>query len=98
MANKIYVGDIGTAIVLNLGVDLTDATSPELHVQKPDGTIVTWPGAIFTIDSARNFIRYVTTLGDLSLPGKYKVQGHVSIGGWSGHTETVTFTVYEEFK
>lgn len=98
MANKIYVGDIGTAIVLNLGVDLTDAVSPELHVQKPDGSVVTWLGSVYTMNSLRNFVRYVTVKDDLNLPGKYKVQGHVTIGGWTGHSETVTFTVYEEFK
>ena len=98
MANKIYVNDVGTAIVLNLGVDLSGGVSPELHVSKPDGTIVVWPATLHTVSQVPNYVRYVTRAGDLDQPGKYKVQAHITIGGWTGHSETVQFTVYEEFK
>lgn len=98
MANKIYVGDIGTAIVLNLGVDLSEATNVELHVQKPDGTIAVWPASTYTMNQLPNFVRHVTVKDDLNLVGKYKVQAHATIGGWTGHSETVQFVVYEEFK
>ena len=98
MANKVYVGDVGTAIVLNLGVDVTDAIGPELRVKKPDGSTDSWVAATHTIDGKTTFLRYITVDGDLNLSGRYKVQAHLTVGGWTGLSETVQFTVTEDFK
>ena len=98
MANKIYVGDVGTAIVVGLGTDLADAMSPELHVQKPDGSFVVWAATVYGSAGLMTSIRYITVAGDLDQPGKYKIQPHITIGGWTGHGETVSLNVYEEFK
>ena len=92
--SKIYVGDVGTSISLNTGLDLTGATVTDIYVKKPDGTLVTWTGTV-TDDTC---ITRVTQAGDLDQKGVYYVQAKLSLGGWVGRGETANFTVYDVFK
>jgi hypothetical protein len=97
--NKIYVGDIGLAILVDVGADISDATEATLSVRKPDGTEVSWAAEVRTVSGQTNFLRHVTVPGDLDVPGKYRVQPNLTIaGGWSGLGETDTFRVYDTFR
>ena len=63
------------------------------------GIVATYVSASsFTVATDLTDIRYITVAGDLDQPGKYKIQPHITIGGWTGHGETVSLNVYEEFK
>jgi len=91
MADKIYVGDKGTEIVLDTQTNLTGALVTNIRVIKPDGTVVTWTGSV--VDDTK--IKYTTSLAasELDLPGRYLLQTFVDTGVWSGHGETVSMTV-----
>lgn len=96
--DKIYVGDTGTAIIVDCGSGLEGATVAVLSVRKPDGFEVSWPATVIAIDGATRFLRYVTHPGDLDQPGSYKVQAHVALPGWTGRGGTFKFKVYQHFK
>ena len=90
--SKIYVGDVGTEIILDCGVDLTTATSVAIKVKKPSTTqSVTWAATVLSPNS----IRYITSTGDINVSGLYKLQAIVSMPGWSGAGETVELYVSE---
>lgn len=92
--NKPYIGDVGTVILLDCLNDITDATNVEIHVQKPDGTEVIWPGTI--VENTK--IKYVIVVDDLDQAGEWWFQAYVesTAGKWRG--EAVKQIVYEKFK
>lgn len=97
MTTKTYVGDIGTIIVLRVldaaalaaGLTIADATTREINVRKPDGTITTWTATAEGTDS----IQYTTIAGDLATAGEYHLQAHVVLPTWNGRGETDSLTV-----
>ena len=92
-AGKIYVGDIGTDIILNTNETISSATITNMKVKKPDGTTATWVGAL----EGTTKIKYTVVEGDLSVAGTYKIQAYVSVSGWTGLGETATFQVYAAY-
>ena len=44
--NKYYIGDIGTLIRVDTGVDIHDATTVSLLVLKPSDVIEEWDGEV----------------------------------------------------
>lgn len=93
MSGKIYVGDVGTAIICNCGEDVSTATSRKIKIKKPDGTEVEKDAEVYQT----NYFKYVTVTGDLNLEGLYKVQPTMTLGSWSGSGETDEFQVYPPY-
>jgi hypothetical protein len=94
MANKYYVGDIGTVIDVDLGENISTATSVAFSILKPDGTTETWEAEIY----ADNYLRYATQEGDLDQAGTYKIQPLITLLAWSGRGETAEFEITAEFE
>jgi hypothetical protein len=93
MSDKVFVGDIGTDIIVDCGVDITGATPTVLKVEKPDGTTFDWTASIYQ----NNYLKHTTVLGDFDQAGLFKVQTSLTLGGWTGLGETDTFRVYIPF-
>ena len=91
--SKVYVGDIGTEIVIDCGSDLTGATVHQILVRKKDGTTAIWEA---TVDG--NYLKYTIVENDLNIAGTYWLQAYVSISGWSGRGATATLVVYDVWK
>ena len=87
----IYVGDRGTEVILNTGVDLRFATQVGITVTTPRNTRVFWPGEV--VDETK--VRYVTSMGESDWPasGVYRLQAFADTPEWSGHGATVSVTV-----
>lgn len=97
---KIYVGDIGTEIILDAGQTITGATV-SMAVLKPGATAETpWAGTVYTIDGATRYVRHTTIAGDLDVPGVYRVQPVIALadGTWTGRGETAEFHVFDKQK
>jgi hypothetical protein len=93
MADKVYVGDVGTVVDVDCGESLVAATGQVLKVRKPNGTEVSWTASIST-----NSLRHTTIAGDFDLVGTYFIQPYLTITGWTGHGKTVSFEVYSRFR
>lgn len=94
MANKYYIGDIGTEILVDCGCDITGATLTRFVVKKPDNTEVEWTAII----EGTNYLKYTVITGDFSVAGKYSLQVALTLTGWTGHGETTYFDIYDFFK
>ena len=92
MADKIYVGDEGTVVLIDMGEDISAATVTNIYVRKSTGD-VTWAATIY--DS--NYLRYVIQTGDLDVAGTYYLQPYLEFTDWKGRGKTVNFEVYEAF-
>lgn len=91
--SKVYIGDTGTQIFLDCGEDITNATALSIKVQKPDNSIVTWPGELSGITS----ILYTTTDSDFDQEGIWKLQAYVETpdGAWTG--AVTVLNIYSAF-
>ena len=94
MENKIYIGDVGTAIRIDMSEDISAATNLKLKDQKPDGSEVDW---IPVID-ASNYLLYETVDKDIDHAGIYRINPQMALGDWSGSGDTVEFTVYNFYE
>jgi len=92
MTEKLYVGDVGTEVVLECGRDLSLAENPAILVRRPDGTARTWPA-----ETEGTRLRYVTRQGDLTMPGMHCLQAAYSQGGFSGRGSTAELMVHRAF-
>jgi len=93
LADKHYVNEVGTAIIVDCGCDITGATLTKLKVLKPDEVTVEWPASI----EGSNFLKYVVKEGDFPLPGLFRIQASLTLAGWSGLGETALVVIYKQF-
>ena len=93
MADKVYVGDVGTIIDVDCGEVLTTATGQSLKVRKPNGAEVVWTATIAT-----NSLRHTIIAGDVDIAGTYLIQPYLTLSGWTGRGKTVTLPVYRYFE
>ena len=98
MSGKIYVGDVGTAILADCGVAVTGAEDIIFEVTKPDGAAAEWAAEVTSVTGVPNFLVHYTVAGDLDQPGTYRVQPHFRVGSWTGKGETAKLKVYDGFK
>lgn len=90
---RVYAGDIGTLIDVDLGEDITLATNISLSVKKPDGKVVTWSPSL----QGTTALRYVLQAGDVDLAGIYFIQPKLTLGTWSGSATAIQLTVYPAY-
>jgi len=93
-SNKIYVGDVGTEILVDCVEDISQATKTELRVLKPDKTEVVW---LAVIEGATK-LKYIVQPGDIDQAGLWVVQAYVELPNWKGRGESDYFEVFEHFK
>lgn len=93
MAEKHYVGEVGTDVIVDCGCDITGATSTKLKVKKPDDTTVEWDATIYN----SNYLKYTTEAADFDQAGLCKLQSSLTLSGWTGLGETVNFIIYEAY-
>ena len=94
-SSKFYVGDVGTELLVDVCVDISDASAVRICIMKPGATTeVTWNAAVYQ----SRYLRHVCQAGDLSVAGAYLVQAWVQTpsGSWRG--DVGTFRVYGAFE
>jgi len=86
---KHYIGEIGTDIILDTGVDISSATVLQVKYQKPDGVTGEWTGTVQ--DTTK--IRYTLSEDDIDVAGRWTFQSYVEVSGgkWHGETAEITF-------
>lgn len=87
--SALYVGDVGTEIVLDCVADVSAASARTIVVRKPNGHRVEWAASPEETTS----IKYVTAPGDIDLAGVWRVQARVTLPDWEGYGEVGTFEV-----
>jgi len=86
----LFVGDVGTEIILDCGVDITAATIMKIIARTPvTGQRVEW---VATLEGATS-IKYTTSAGDISVEGILQVQAYIEMPTWKGYGNKVNVTV-----
>lgn len=91
---KIYVGDFGTVLDVDVGEDISAATELKIRATKPDGTtIVEWVSGL----QGSSTVRYTFADGDLDTAGVWKLQAKVTNASGVWYGETVPLRIYALF-
>jgi hypothetical protein len=99
MVNKVFVGDVGTEIILRTGEDLTDASAIEYVFDKPDGSQILRVGYVYGTPTDGKTV-YTTQLGDIDLLGVYDVQAEIDFINPARHfsTDIIQLQAYRKLK
>lgn len=91
---KVYTSDFGTVVDLDVGEDISDATTLQIKAKKPSGATTTWTATL----EGTSTVRYVLESGDLDQDGIWLLQARVVSpdGTWLG--ETVRMRVYDPYE
>lgn len=81
--NSMFVGDTGTELVLNCGVDISSATVRKVRARKPGGQTLEWTAG----QHSATEIVYTLQAGDLNVSGLWKFQAYIEMPGWKGRGE-----------
>lgn len=78
--NTAFIGDTGTEITLDCGVDISSATVMKILAKPPRGAVKQWSAQL---EGSRT-IKYVLQPNDLHVPGVWVLQAYVEMPGWQG--------------
>jgi hypothetical protein len=98
IVEEIHVGDIGTILEatiknINTPVDISSATTKNILLKKPAGTVLTKAG-VFTTDGTDGQLQYTTISGDLNEDGVWEIQAHVILPAGNWHSDIKKFSVF----
>jgi hypothetical protein len=99
MAGKLYVGDVGTVIIVDCEDDLTEAVNTQLLITKPNGNTDVWVAETYAINGSRQYLRYFVVDGDFDQDGEFTLQAYAEIPEegsrtWKGRGEVAKFMIY----
>ncbi|MEE9457462.1 MAG: hypothetical protein V3W11_09975 [bacterium] len=95
MAGKMYVGDVGTKIILDIGVPTDGLSGATFSVLKKIGQApATWPATPYGTTE----LIHTVVEGDYDVAATYKLQAKVNTGTWSGRSETIEFRIHGHFE
>ena len=74
-------------------INISSATIKRFVFRKPVSDTDLTENATFYTDGKDGILQYTTISGDLNEAGLWTVQAYLSVGGFSGYTDTGTFIV-----
>lgn len=90
MSNKVFVGDIGTEIILDAGSDISSQTTLKIQYEKPDGTSGEWDASVYQT----NYAKYTTQSGDIDMAGVWRFRIYVVLPSWRGYGTVAVVEIY----
>lgn len=77
---SVFIGDTGVKIILEVGTDITSATTRKIKYRKPSGDSGSWTA----IQESSISISYTTTAAtDLNEAGRWRLQAYVVTPSWT---------------
>lgn len=97
-STDIRVGDIGVTFKVTISdcgtaVDISSASTKQILLYKPDGSLLTKSASFFT-DGTDGILTYSTISGDVDVAGFWRIEAHVIIGSSEYYSEIERFRVY----
>lgn len=93
--SAVFVGDEGTDIVIDCGIDISTATVRRIVVQKREnGPKIYW----VAVPASATAMKYTTLAGDIDVSGTWKLQAYVETPSWKGHGEVVEMNVLNKLQ
>lgn len=94
---KVYVGDVGTLIKIDMQEDVSGITLQKFYVQKPKAgggvEIKEW---VCTPNG--EYLEHTIVVDEIDIAGVYRINPYGKVGSWTGRGHTCEFEVFEVFK
>jgi len=99
---KIYIGDVGTTIEVDMQESLVGFSGFKFLVKKPkaDGSgdeLKTWTAVTKSGVGNEKLLVHVTVAGEVDAPGHYYIQPYGEVTGWKGRGDTFILKVLPVF-
>ena len=91
MSNRVFVGDYGTEVILEIGEDVSSSTVRKIQYEKPDGSTGQWDASVYNT----TFIKYTTIEDDIDQNGFWKFRAYIELPSWVGYGESDTVEIYQ---
>jgi len=88
----VFVGDVGTQLLLDCGQDVSASTVRKIRYLKPDGTSGYWDA---DLDDGLEKIYCYFQAEDIDLSGTWKFQSYLEMPTWTGHGQIAVLKVYD---
>ena len=85
---KVFKGDIGTKLVVDVSINISTATVKKIFYRKPYGASGYWTGTLEADNESLSFTTTVAT--DLDEVGTWTLQAYVEMPGWKGFGDVTT--------
>jgi len=93
-ANRVFKGDVGTVIKIDVGVDLTNATVLKIKYIKPVSKRKgEWVASVNVNEPTK--LVYIVQEGDLDEAGTWILQPYIEFSDWKGRGSKVFLEVEE---
>ncbi len=101
-ADEIHKGDIGTLLKITVKdgtapVDVSSATTKNVVLKRPAGSVLEKPAAFFT-DGTDGIVTYTTVSGDMSEIGTWEIQAFLIIGTSQFNSDIKKFKVHRNVR
>jgi hypothetical protein len=93
-ALQVAVEEWDNTLLQDVPVDISQAVTKEIIVQRPDGTTFT-RSAVNTTNGTDGLMFIATIAGDITLEGTYYLQGRIAFSGWDGKSTIGEFEVHD---
>lgn len=87
--STVFVGDVGTEIILDCGIDITTATVCKIYVQVGLTDKRVWDA----FPHNTTCVRHIVQAGELDKAGTWALQAYVEMPGFKGKGKPVTLNV-----
>jgi len=102
---KHYINEVGTDILLDAGISLTDINEQQIRYMAPGAVLPgSWVASIYSSwselakEAATSFVKYTLAAGDITDPGEWQLQAWVASGTGTWLSETVTEQYFDLFQ
>ena len=93
--NYVYIGDEGTELRFDIGVDVSNVTLAKIYYKKPSGQTGSWTATLIT---GTTKIRYITQSDDIDETGDWTFQPYVELtSNWKGYGTSATLNVRKRY-
>lgn len=92
-----HQNDVGKAIEVDMGEDISTATGVAYHVKKPSGDVDVWT-PVTVASGETDVFTYTLASGDLDESGDYELQPAYTKGAWTGFGLKVPIRVIDSIE
>jgi hypothetical protein len=88
-----FVGEVGTNIYINCGIDVSGAINVSVIISRPDNTVFQRSAVPEAYQGSANYVRFVIEAGDFNQAGDFTGQVELTLGSWTGKGKEFTIAV-----
>lgn len=102
--DKHYVGEVGTDLILDTGVNIGSAGNQYIYFKNPNSVVGSFSASLFSSysqlaqDTGTYLIKHTLQAGDFTIPGEWRFHAYVSSVAGTWHGSLVKAVIFDTFQ